>query len=75
MNISLIVAVRYLRTAFLICVISLYIKSESSAQEVDCKPQISDDREIRIIKPGDVINKRLEIIRAIWNDSKIPDTD
>jgi len=42
-------------------------------KEVDCTPQISDDREIRISKPGDVINKRLEIIQAIWNDSRIPD--
>ncbi len=72
MKISLIVAVHYVRTAFLICVMSLCIKSESSAQEVDCKAQFIDDREIRILKPGDVINKRLEIIRAIWNDSKIP---
>jgi hypothetical protein len=42
-------------------------------QKVDCVPQTSDDRRIRIFTPGDVINKRLEIIRAIWNSSHIPD--
>jgi hypothetical protein len=41
-------------------------------RKVDCTPQICDDREIRITKPGDIVNKRLEIIRAIWNDSRIP---
>jgi hypothetical protein len=45
----------------------------SVRKEVDCTPQISDDREIRITKPVDVINKRKEIIQAIWNDSRIPD--
>jgi hypothetical protein len=44
-----------------------------SAHKVDCTPQIFDDREIRVKTPGDVINKRLEIIRAIWNTDKIPD--
>jgi len=45
----------------------------TTGHNVDCTPQITDDREIRINKPGDVINIRLEIFRAIWNDSKIPD--
>ncbi len=45
----------------------------AASQLVDCTPRNCDDREIRILKPGDVINKRLEIIRAIWNSSHIPD--
>ena len=44
----------------------------NTAPLVDCTPQVCDDREIRITRPGDVIDKRLEIIRAIWNDSRLP---
>lgn len=64
---------RYRLAVFLICSLGVFINSETLAQKVDCAPQFIDDREIRILKPGDIINKRLEIIRAIWNDSKIPD--
>ena len=44
----------------------------SVGTKLDCTPQICDDRTIRIKKPGDVIKKRLEIIQAIWNDTRIP---
>lgn len=44
-----------------------------ASQMVDCTPRNCDDREIRITKPGDILNKRLEIIRAIWNSGHIPD--
>jgi hypothetical protein len=42
------------------------------AQPVDCTPRLFDDREIRIMETADVDQKRLEIIRAIWNASTIP---
>jgi hypothetical protein len=70
---SIILSGRCRLVVYLVCVIGVFIKSETLAQKVDCAPQFIDDREIRILKPGDIINKRLEIIRAIWNDSKIPD--
>lgn len=55
------------------CILVFFKTSEAKAQKVDCTPQTTDDREIRILKPGDVIDKRLEIIRAIWNAGRIPD--
>lgn len=69
---SKITAGRYLPVLYLVFAIVGFMKSETLAQRIDCTAQFIDDREIRIVKPGDIINKRLEIIRAIWNDSKIP---
>jgi hypothetical protein len=64
---------KYLSLIYLIFLMFFFKSSDIAAQKVDCTPQICDDREIRILKPGDVIDKRLEIIRAIWNSAKIPD--
>jgi hypothetical protein len=64
---------RILIIIYQVFVIAFVILSETTAQKVDCTPQITDDREIKILTPGDVINKRLEIIRAIWNTNRIPD--
>jgi hypothetical protein len=68
-----LLACRYLPAIYMVCAIWVFIKSETAAQKVDCTSQFIDDRKIRILKPGDVINLRLELIRAIWNESKIPD--
>lgn len=64
---------RYLSAIFLVYVLVSFAASEAEAQQADCTPKNCDDREIRILKPGDIINKRLEIIRAIWNSGHIPD--
>ena len=63
---------RYLTAICLTCSL-ISLTTKISSQQVNCAPQTIDDREIKISKPGDVINKRLELIRAIWNDSRIPD--
>ena len=70
---SLVSIRSYLPAIFLLCVLDSFPVSEAGAQQVDCTPQNCDDREIRILSPGDIVNKRLEIIRAIWNSSHIPD--
>jgi hypothetical protein len=64
---------RYLSAIVLAYILIFFATSAAEAQKVDCTAQKCDDREIRILKPGEVINKRLEIIRAIWNTSHIPD--
>jgi hypothetical protein len=63
---------RYFSGTFLIFILICFAASEARAQKVDCTPRSCDDREIRIFKPGDILNKRLEIIRAIWNTAQIP---
>ena len=62
---------RYLPTIFLVYVMVFLAMSEAESQLVGT-PGNCDDRGIKI-KTGDVINKRLEIIRAIWNSGHIPD--
>jgi hypothetical protein len=55
---------------FLLMLITRSFKID--AQYVDCTKQITDDREIRILTPEDIIKKRFEIIRSIWNTNQIP---
>jgi hypothetical protein len=40
---------------------------------INCDPQFIDDRYIRIKTSSMVIDKRLEIIKAIWGNERIPD--
>ncbi len=47
--------------------------NKAESQIVDCTKVRTDDREIRIKNPGDIVIKRGEIIRAIWNEDHIPD--
>lgn len=48
-------------------------RADLHAQLVDCSKRIIDDREIRIARAGDILKKRIEIIRAIWNSDQIPE--
>lgn len=59
--------------AYLTAVLTFILLTEVSAQPIDCTPRLFDDRAISINKPADVMQKRLEIIRAIWNEHTIPD--
>lgn len=45
----------------------------SEGQYVNCDLQYTDDREIKIHTPAEIISKRIEIIRAIWGSDQIPD--
>jgi polygalacturonase len=46
---------------------------DTVSHNLNCALQFTDDREIRISTPAAVKNKRLEIIRSIWDADKIPD--
>jgi polygalacturonase len=47
--------------------------TDPETQYISCELQFTDDREIRISTPAAVKNKRLEIIRSIWDSDQIPD--
>jgi hypothetical protein len=56
----------------LIALLFAILPLKSTAQYVDCTVQITDDREFRIHTPDDIHNKRIEIIRAIWDADLLP---
>lgn len=63
---------RYTRIFCLVLLLFITKSFKSDAQYVDCNYQFIDDRETRILTPADIVNKRLEIIRAIWNTDQLP---
>jgi pimeloyl-ACP methyl ester carboxylesterase len=69
---SIVFTIQYQPTVCKILLLLALIPIKINAQIVSCDIQITDDRELRILTPIDVINKRLEIIRAIWNTDRIP---
>ncbi len=44
-----------------------------NAQKVNCDDEVADDREIKILNQTDIVNKRIEIINAIWDADLIPE--
>lgn len=62
-----------IRVFYLVLLLIISESFKTDAQYVDCSLKNIDDREFRIFTPEDIIKKRLEIIKAIWNTDQIPD--
>jgi len=58
---------------YLVWLLVLSLPGTVISQQINCAFQKIDDREIRILTPADVTDKRREIIQAIWGADRIPD--